>query len=249
MEATDLVPMIEQLDDNIDDLEEALEPLMKATLSDTAAKLPLLDKAQLYVLVAYAIESILFSYLRLNGVNAKEHPVFRELTRLKQYFEKIKAAESAGSNPTTKLDKAAAGRFIKHALARNEKYDLQRAEQQAKEKAAANIRFQQLAKTSELGYKTGAESHPNPSSAGSGSASPEPVGSQLRSEGRIEHIMDQYTTAEDSVSKARKRKRKSQIKEALQDTIILDGKSKEERKREKKEKKARKKRKSLETTE
>jgi bacterioferritin (cytochrome b1) len=42
--------------------------------------------------------------------------VFRELTRVKQYFEKIKVAESAGSKPITKLDKAAAGRFIKHAL-------------------------------------------------------------------------------------------------------------------------------------
>jgi hypothetical protein len=50
------------------------------------------------------------------------------------------------------------------------------------------------------------------------------------------------------VSKGRKRKRKSQDKEALQDTIALDGKSKEERKREKKEKKARKKQKLLETS-
>lgn len=56
------------------------------------------------------------AYLRLNGVNAKEHPVFRELTRVKQYFEKIKAAEGVVDKPTVKLDKAAAGRFIKHAL-------------------------------------------------------------------------------------------------------------------------------------
>ncbi|KAL2054124.1 hypothetical protein ABVK25_005663 [Lepraria finkii] len=164
METTDLVPMIELLDDNIDDLEEALEPLMKAALSDSAGKLPLLDKAQLYVLVTYAIESILFSYLRLNGVNAKEHPVFRELTRVKQYFEKIKVAESAGTNPNTKLDKAAAGRFIKHALAGNEKYDLNRAEQEAKENAAAHIRFQQASKTSGLDHKADAGSHADSSS-------------------------------------------------------------------------------------
>lgn len=60
MENIDLVPLIESLDDNIDDLEEALEPLLKSALSDTAGKLPLLDKAQLYVLVTYAIESVLF---------------------------------------------------------------------------------------------------------------------------------------------------------------------------------------------
>lgn len=131
MEITDLVPLIESLDDNIDDLEEALEPLLQSALSDTAGKLPLLDKAQLYVLVTYAIESILFcksidtdiililitiAYLRLNGVNSKEHPVFRELARVKQYFEKIKAAEFAGTKQNMTLDKAAAGRFIKHAL-------------------------------------------------------------------------------------------------------------------------------------
>lgn len=131
MEIVDLVPLIELLDDNIDDLEEALEPLLKSALLDTAGKLPLLEKAQLYVLVTYTIESVLFcksaetrkclrltvtAYLRLNGVNSKEHPVFRELTRVKQYFEKIKAAESVVTKQNVTLDKAAAGRFIKHSL-------------------------------------------------------------------------------------------------------------------------------------
>ena len=62
MDTPDIAPLLEQLDDNIDDLEEALAPLIKGALSDTAAKLPLLDKAKLYVLVTYAIESILFCW-------------------------------------------------------------------------------------------------------------------------------------------------------------------------------------------
>lgn len=60
MDTTDLSPLLEQLDDNIDDLEESLELLLKAPLSETAAKLPLLDRAKLYVSITYAIESILF---------------------------------------------------------------------------------------------------------------------------------------------------------------------------------------------
>ena len=60
METAELVDLIEQLDDNIDDLEEALTPLLQKALSDTAGRLPLLDKAHLYVLIAYAIESLLF---------------------------------------------------------------------------------------------------------------------------------------------------------------------------------------------
>ena len=57
MEAANLVSLIDTLDDNIDDLKEALAPFLKA---DSASKLPLLEKAQLHVLVTYAIESLLF---------------------------------------------------------------------------------------------------------------------------------------------------------------------------------------------
>lgn len=130
MEAADLVSLIEGLDDNVDDLKDALAPFLQAALTENAAKLPLLDKAQLYVLVTYAIESLLFSYLRLNSVNAKEHPIFSELSRVKQYFEKIKNVESGDAKRAAiSLDKAAAGRVIKHALAGNDRYDLNRAQQ------------------------------------------------------------------------------------------------------------------------
>jgi len=60
MEATDLSPLIEDLSENIDDLEEALGPILKSSLADVASKLPLLEKAKLQVLVVYAIESVLF---------------------------------------------------------------------------------------------------------------------------------------------------------------------------------------------
>lgn len=60
----------------------------------------------------------MIAYLRLHGVNAKEHPVFRELTRVKQYFAKIKALETEPEQRTMTLDKEAAGRFIKHGLVR-----------------------------------------------------------------------------------------------------------------------------------
>ncbi len=58
------------------------------------------------------------AYLRLNGVNAREHPVFTELTRVKQYFEKIKKAEFPPEKPERNiaLDKRAAARFITASL-------------------------------------------------------------------------------------------------------------------------------------
>ena len=70
MDATDLTPLLDVLDDNIDDLEEAVEPLIKGALSDIVGRLPLLDKAKLYVLVTYAVESMLFCwYLSLESIH------------------------------------------------------------------------------------------------------------------------------------------------------------------------------------
>jgi exosome complex protein LRP1 len=60
MDASKVLSLLEQLDEEIDDLEESLAPLLATALSETASKFPLLDKAKLYVLVTYAIESILF---------------------------------------------------------------------------------------------------------------------------------------------------------------------------------------------
>ena len=60
METSELVSLVEHLEDNIDELEENIEPLLSATLTATTKKLPLLDKAKLYVLIVYAIESLLF---------------------------------------------------------------------------------------------------------------------------------------------------------------------------------------------
>jgi exosome complex protein LRP1 len=103
------------------------------------------------------------AYLRLHGVDAKQHPVFRELTRVRQYFAKIKDLETEPEQRSMTLDKEAAGRFIKHGLVStnlvqmpmivantlqsgNDKYDLERAEKQAKERAQAEFKAAQLAR-------------------------------------------------------------------------------------------------------
>jgi len=141
MDSTSILSLLERLESEIDGLEDSLVPLLETDLSNITSKLPLLDKAKLYVLMTYAVESILFSYLRLNGSKAREHPVFQELTRVKQYFEKIKAAENTiPDHATLSLDKDAAARLISAGLAGNTKLDLERAERLAKDKARAHFK-------------------------------------------------------------------------------------------------------------
>ncbi len=59
MDITDVTPHLDQLEDELNKAQEALRPLL-GDIGDISAKLPLLDKAKLYVLVSYTIESLLF---------------------------------------------------------------------------------------------------------------------------------------------------------------------------------------------
>lgn len=63
MEVSDLLPLVEQLDDNVDDLEEAIAPLLNQPLTEISKKLPVLDKAKLHVVTTYALESLIFCKL------------------------------------------------------------------------------------------------------------------------------------------------------------------------------------------
>jgi exosome complex protein LRP1 len=59
MDVPDITPDLVKLDGHLSRLDEALKPLL-GDLSDTASQLPLLDRAKLYLLTAYTIESLLF---------------------------------------------------------------------------------------------------------------------------------------------------------------------------------------------
>lgn len=137
----DLPDLVEDLEVNIDELTDTLSPLLSTPLSTTATSLPLLDKAKLYVLAAYAIESLLFSTLQASGVDAKSHALFAELARLRTYFTKIKDIEERAPGGAwenrARVDKDAAARFIKHGLSGNDRYDRERAERTARERARA----------------------------------------------------------------------------------------------------------------
>lgn len=131
----DLKPDLRKLENQLDHLEESLEPLM-GNLQELSSQLPLLDKAKLFSLTAYSIESILFgsycllicrdhmliSYiasLKLEGQDAQNHEVFTELKRIQQYFAKIKKVEEPrpeSDRPNLTVNKEAAARILKSDL-------------------------------------------------------------------------------------------------------------------------------------
>jgi len=151
MDSSDVKELVEDMSGSIDDLEASLAPLLNATLSSSTSKLPLLDKAKLYVLATYAIDSVLFSYLRLNGQNVKEHPVVQEIMRVRSYFNKIKEVEAGPAQRSATLDKDAAARFIKHGLSGNDKYDQARQERLAADKSGAKRKAEEFEASAQYG--------------------------------------------------------------------------------------------------
>jgi exosome complex protein LRP1 len=60
----DITPDLKKLEKHLNSLEDELEPLL-GNLEGMSSQLPLLDKAKLFSLTAYAIESMLFCELIL----------------------------------------------------------------------------------------------------------------------------------------------------------------------------------------
>jgi len=60
MDAPNLMPLLEQLDDNVDDLEEVLGPLITQSLPKLSKNLPIMDKAKIHAMTAYVLEALIF---------------------------------------------------------------------------------------------------------------------------------------------------------------------------------------------
>ncbi|QPC70133.1 hypothetical protein HYE68_000885 [Fusarium pseudograminearum] len=157
----DITPDLDRLDDQLDDLEEILQPLL-GNLEGLASELPLLDKAKLFSLTAYAIESLLFSSLKLEGSDTQTQAVYAELKRIQQYFGKIKKIETPEVEESRSLtvNQEAAARILKADLADNKTISNKLAEKIAEERAKALLK-------SVENRKRPAEESPVPSKSGS----------------------------------------------------------------------------------
>ncbi|KAJ3158542.1 hypothetical protein HDU86_002767 [Geranomyces michiganensis] len=117
--ATTLAAKNHALDEAVGRVNALLQPVLERPLEEQLAKLDLYDRAKLEVLLAFALNSLLFVYLRTEGANTKEHPVKQGLERVKEYFAKVQES-GASHKPTLRLNQAAAKRFVTHGLIANE---------------------------------------------------------------------------------------------------------------------------------
>ncbi|KAJ7146272.1 Sas10/Utp3/C1D family-domain-containing protein [Mycena epipterygia] len=114
-ETTKLKSKLDSLTASLSTLESTLSPLFAQTLPESTVALAPIEQAKLQTLIPYLVYDLVFVYLKSKGIDPKSHPVIGELTRVRRYFDKISSAENP-ETPRAPLDKAAAARFIKHAI-------------------------------------------------------------------------------------------------------------------------------------
>lgn len=101
---------------SLDELETGLAALLSQSLPELVLGLDTIQQAKLQVVVPYLVYDLVFVYLKTKGLDPKTHPVITELDRVRQYFDKIKDSEDPAKRQFA-IDRAAANRFIKHAIA------------------------------------------------------------------------------------------------------------------------------------
>ncbi|KAF8273035.1 hypothetical protein EI94DRAFT_1564974, partial [Lactarius quietus] len=101
---------------SLDELETGLDALLSQSLPEHILGLDTIQQAKLQVVIPYLVYDLVFVYLKTKGLDPKTHPVVTELERVRQYFDKIKDAEDPAKRQFA-IDRAAATRFIKHAIA------------------------------------------------------------------------------------------------------------------------------------
>ncbi|KAJ3324609.1 hypothetical protein HDV06_006502 [Boothiomyces sp. JEL0866] len=93
---------------------QILEPLFQVPIEEHYEKLNPSQKASLLVTLAFAIDTLTFVYLKIQGVNPKSHRVKSELARCRTYFDKLSFFKK--EERTLSVNEPAAKRFVQNAL-------------------------------------------------------------------------------------------------------------------------------------
>ncbi|KAJ3020698.1 hypothetical protein HKX48_000362 [Thoreauomyces humboldtii] len=118
MEADQVAKQTEALEVALARVKQLLEPVLARPLDEQLSKLDVTDRAKLDILLAFALNTLTFVYLKTQGSSTVKHPIKEELSRVKQYFKKYEEATNSKKNPS-RIDKGAATRFIQHGLVAN----------------------------------------------------------------------------------------------------------------------------------
>ncbi|XP_042301465.1 nuclear nucleic acid-binding protein C1D isoform X2 [Sceloporus undulatus] len=111
---TEIHDYLSAFEKSVSSVDDMLKTMMSVSRSELLQKLDPLEQAKLDLVSAYTLNSMFWVYLATQGINPKEHPVKKELERIRTYMNRVK--EITDKKKAAKLDKGAASRFLRNAL-------------------------------------------------------------------------------------------------------------------------------------
>ncbi|KAI9245024.1 dUTPase-like protein [Sporodiniella umbellata] len=93
-----------------------LEPIFSKSMSEISTKLTMTEKYELQVLLSYSLNTLFYIYLKTQGSDPQKLAIMGELQRVQEYIRKLKVYQGKGPKPDMRVDKEAAGRFIRAAI-------------------------------------------------------------------------------------------------------------------------------------
>ena len=94
-------------------IDSAVEDVVSADVN-IETDLKKLEQARHHLSLCYSLCGMFWIQLQLNGQDTKEHPVNKEMTRLKVHMDRLKEIEQAAEKRSVVIDKDASRRIVAH---------------------------------------------------------------------------------------------------------------------------------------
>ncbi|CAB4482043.1 hypothetical protein RhiirA5_409661 [Rhizophagus irregularis] len=131
---------LSELEGGFDDVDSLLEPLLSQPLSELAPGLGPIDRARLYLLYGYTLNSLISLFLELKGQDSKIRILEEQYRRIQDCSEKINNTVNP-PQPSLSINRDAASRFVKHALSNVKDRDRDTRENGRATSSGTHIRF------------------------------------------------------------------------------------------------------------
>lgn len=94
---------LQSLDGSIDELENKLQPIITQSLQEVIAPIEdPIERIEVYNNYSYVLVSIIYAYLKSTGTDLTNHPIMKELERVKTYNKRHKDLITEMANKESK---------------------------------------------------------------------------------------------------------------------------------------------------
>lgn len=103
MDTENIQGFVDSLDSCIADLKSALQPVLATLLEQKISQCDLVEEQiKIYNSHLYCVISILYCYIKVLGINTDDHPIMKELARIKLVMKSVKEVEESVKNKEDK---------------------------------------------------------------------------------------------------------------------------------------------------